>query len=400
MTSQDLHVLLIPSWYVTEEEPLSGVFFKEQAIALAKAGVEVGVVHTELRPLPRLSWALIRKNYFQTSVSIEDHVPVYRRHGWNVFPKMERMKMHHWVHCLGQLAESYIKQRGKPDLLHAHSAIWGGVAAHLLSKQFSIPYVVTEHRDWFLDDNLLPGPAGEGWCRRAMQDVFGDASRVIAISTILNRRLSRYLPGKTDKLATIPNLVDSEFFSLPPSARPPLPFRFFSLTNLVRSKGLAFLLNTFAAFLERDPSALLEIGGDGPERLHLEALAQTLGIAQRVHFLGSLSRLEVKEALHRAHAFIHPSLWETFGIVLIEAMSTGIPVIATRCGGPEDIVTDDVGRLVNINDQEQLIRAMMFVKNNAHCFDAQRIRQRAIDCFGQERIVRQLVDVYHACKTR
>ena len=400
MTSRDLHVLIVPSWYVTEEEPLSGIFFKEQAIAVARAGVTVGVVHPELRPLPRLSGALFRKNHFQASIRIEDDIPVYRRHGWNLFPRMGRMKMHLWVHCLCGLARKYISERGKPDLLHSHSAIWGGVAARVLSQRHSIPYVLTEHRDDFLDDSLMPSPPGESWLDRALRSAFGNASSVMPVSTALEQRLSKYLPGAPEKMSVLPNFVDSEFFSLPRATLPCTPFRLLSVSNLVRSKNNAFLLHTFAKFLSLEPSAFLEIGGDGPERPHLEALIGTLGIAHNVKLLGQLSRLGVKDALHRTHAFILPSIRETFGIVLIEAMSTGIPVIATRCGGPEDIVTDDVGRLVNVNDQGALIRAMLFVKNHASVFDAHRIRQNAIRRFGQDRVVRDLLAVYDACRAR
>lgn len=378
---------------------MSGIFFKEQAIAVAGAGVAVGVVHPELRPLHRLSGDLIRKNHFQSSVSIEEQIPTYRRHGWNLFPRMDRMKMRFWVHCLCGLAQRYMRERGRPHLLHAHSAIWGGVAARVLSQRHSIPYVLTEHQTSFLNGRGMPGTPGASWVDRAMGDVFGHASAVIPVSAALKQRLSKYVPGGSEKVFVIPNFVDSEFFSLPRSTLPSTPFRLFSLGNLVRRKNTAFLLQTFAEFLAYEPSTLLEIGGDGPERPHLEALIQTLGIAHNVRLLGQLSRLGVKEALHRAHAFVLPSTEETFAIVLIEAMSTGIPVIATRCGGPEDIVTDDTGNLVDVNDRDALIRAMVFVKNNASAFDADRIRQSAIRRFGQERVVGELLAVYDACRT-
>ena len=119
-----------------------------------------------------------------------------------------------------------------------------------------------------------------------------------------------------------------------------------------------------AAFRNGPPRVTLDIGGDGPQRRELESLAHNLGVADRVHFLGSLSQRQVKEALWRSNFFVLPSFVETFGVVFIEAMATGLPVIGTRCGGPDDFILADVGMLIEPGDVENLSQALISAYKN------------------------------------
>ena len=112
-------------------------------------------------------------------------------------------------------------------------------------------------------------------------------------------------------------------------------------------------------------------------------LAGRLEIANHVEFLGELSRAAVKEAYGKAHAFVLPSLYETFGVVLIEALSMGLPLISTACGGPQDIVTQENGLLVPPNDPELLHKAMKQLMKNYHLYSPHALRQDAIMRFGK-----------------
>lgn len=91
----------------------------------------------------------------------------------------------------------------------------------------------------------------------------------------------------------------------------------------------------FARVLEQYPDLLLEIGGDGPEKTKLEELVTKLGINKNIKFLGQLTRDEVKNKMNEeSSAFVLSSEYETFGVVVVEALALGKPVIATKCGGP------------------------------------------------------------------
>jgi glycosyltransferase involved in cell wall biosynthesis len=153
-------------------------------------------------------------------------------------------------------------------------------------------------------------------------------------------------------------MVDTDFFSPPTTPPDSTGFTILSIGWLVHRKRMDILLRAFAqSFVGRD-HIRLEIGGSGPELAALRELASRLGIAGQVSFLGALGRDDVRYHMRRANLFVLPSSYETFGVVLIEAMATGLPVVATSSGGPKEIVNEKVGRLVLPDNVSELANAM------------------------------------------
>ncbi len=381
-----LHVLVLPSAYPADYAPANGIFVRDQVRALRESGVRVGVVYPELRSLRTISQGKFLASRFQTSRKIEEGVPTLRVHGWNI-PNAEAAAAM-WVRLALQLVRKYIEGHGVPDLCHAHNSLWAGVAANEARRKWNVPYVLTEHSSAYLRGLIKGGDQTRG------RGAFSGASAVIAVSDDLKRSLSSYVSGK--EILVIPNMVDTDFFRLPPAPRPEGPFRFLAIANLKREKGMNLLLRAFAQLLASKPNVLLEIGGDGPERSHLRDLTRQLGVDNRVCLLGPLSRAEVREAMWRSDAFVLPSFFETFGIVLIEALSTGLPVIATRCGGPEAFVTPEVGYLVAKEDLSALAAALKDMLEFRAGFDAEQIRQHVVGRFGSRVVSQQLLSVFHA----
>lgn len=385
-----MHILWIPSWYPTAEDPIMGIFFKEQAIALMEEGHQVGVIYPEMRPLKQLAWSLAKKNRFQITHAVEDGLPTYRLHGWNLFPKMEQIKRQVWIKNSFKLAKKYFKDYGQPDLIHAHSTFWGGMAAHAISKKFSIPYVVTEHQDVFLHGKIFSKDFSSCWTKPYINDTLNKASGVIAVSQQLMNCLQSFMH---EQPIVIPNSVDTHFFSLPATRPEAKPFRFLTVANLIPIKNIELLLRSFQKVREKDPSICLEIVGDGEERARLEAISAQLGLTQSVIFSGKMiERSLVRKAFHRAHAFVLPSNFETFGVVLIEALSTGLPVIATKAGGPQDIVSEKVGKLISPGNAEELSQAMLYIRHTP--YDSNTIRQHAVHLFDKKKVAASLVTEY------
>ncbi len=386
------HVLFIPSWYATRDNPVHGSFFRDQALAVAKLGVQTGVVYTELRSLRSLpadgAREMFRRRYRVTEAD-DNGVSTMRVEGW-LIPQAKRLSRQLWVQQTQRLVRSYARRHGVPDVIHAHCVHNAGVAAMEAKRRFRIPFVVTEHFSGYarglLSDALLV----------QAREVFTEADRIIAVSHALSQQIQRYAGGKA--IGVIPNLVDTEFFSPPPEARRTRPFTFLFVGFLTDNKGVEELLRAFAVAFGADDSVRLEIGGDGVHRPVLEAVARDLGLGNRVRFLGLLSREQVRAALWRANAFVSASRVETFGVVLIEAMATGIPVIVTRCGGPEEIVTTELGRLVPAGDGEALQLAMS--QMNSRCEEwhaaAPRIRDHVERNFSAGRVGRRLLEVYES----
>jgi len=231
-----------------------------------------------------------------------------------------------------------VLRRLRPDLLHTHlvhADVYGATAAKLTR----VPYVSTRHND----DRYQLGPF------RYVDRVFASgATRLIAISDAVRRFLIvAGLPAAKfetihyglDETPSLPSEISPEQAGIPRDV--PLVL---AIGRLIAQKDHATLLEAFAETRSRHPDAMLAILGSGPLEAETRSLAGTLGVDDAVVMPG---RLETRDWLRRADVFAHTSRWEGFGIVLLEAMLAGLPVVATRVSAvPEIVVDGETGLLV------------------------------------------------------
>lgn len=383
-----MHVLVVPSWYPTAEAPLHGIYFAEQVRCLQDHGMTVGVVYPEQQSLRHLSWQAVRRKHFQTEWTSDYGVPTLRRYGWNVcwrFPPGMRWR----VRTAVRLARQYVDRHGVPDIVHAHSARWAGAAAVRMSETFGVPYVLTEHFSGFVRDDIFP------WRWSLVEAGFRHADGLAAVSSVLREAVTKKSLATAKEVAIHPNPVRTSLFTLPQAERPsPPPFRFVTVAGLNPRKNVGALLQAFAKAFDGSEAVALTIVGDGPRREALEKQARKLGLTSQIVFRGRLNRTEVRDALWNAHAFVLPSNYETFGVALVEAMATGLPVVATRCGGPEDIVADETGCLVPTNSPGTLAEALRTMRDQWASYDPARIRAYVLDTYGPEPFVRRTRSFY------
>jgi glycosyltransferase involved in cell wall biosynthesis len=386
-----MHILFTPSWYPTEVAPVSGVFFVDQAHALSMLGAEVGVCYPELRSLRTLAGPSPLRNRFQWSCADERDVHVVRWHGWNVPSARIRGKL--FVQECDRAYRIYERTFGRPDVIHAQSALWGGVAAMRLSARTGIPFLVTEHSSDY------PRHQVRSWEWPWVERCFSASSQAVCVSSYLANELHAALPGVS--FTVIPNMVNAAFFSFPPVSRSNSAPRFLAVGGLNQTKGLDVLLDAFALYRKSGGGWGLEIGGDGPLGQDLRQRAATLHLEESVRFLGQLTREQVREAMWRATAFVLSSRVETFGVVVTEALATGLPVIATRCGGPESILTPEDGILVEPDNRLELANALAAITRTATSYVAEGLRERCVNRFGSVAVGKKLLDVYaHVARRR
>jgi L-malate glycosyltransferase len=344
---QYMHIVLIPSWYDTPDKPWRGTFFRDQALCLLRHGVQVGLVFVERRSLSHLGPATLAGNHFQVTFADEEGIPTMRMKGWSTFAQTTVGSLL-WATLMRNLLRSYVTKQGLPDIIHGHAAMWGGHAAMLVASDLGRPYIVTEHASSVLMMRLSRAD------RRRVATVYRNADRVIAVSGALKKSVDLIAGRRVAEV--IPNAVDSAFFDLPARSRRSEPFVFLTVGDLVHSKRIDAVLQAFARLRKTSNEIRLVIVGTGKEEIRLRKFAASLG--DSVEFTGALPRRMVRQRMWQANALVLPSDFETFGVVLIEALATGLPVVATRCGGPEEIVTPEVGALVPPDDEDALVAAM------------------------------------------
>ena len=170
--------------------------------------------------------------------------------------------------------------------------------------------------------------------------ILRQAAAITASSAYLARETSRYAPHGR-RIAVIPFGVDTRLFSpLPELRQPAPPVRLVSTKHLLPVYGMQVLLQALGIVSQASPDFEAVIAGDGPQRGELQALAGSLGIADRVTFTGHVGHDLLPPLLNRGHIYVMPSLQESFGVAAAEAMACELPAIGSRTGGIPEIIQD------------------------------------------------------------
>lgn len=378
-----MHILVIPSWYSNPRNPVLGSFFKEQALALQEFGHKITIAYNEVWPL-----TLIGKIHEKKGISfnIEEGLNTYRYKNYNYLPKNPLM-FKVFNRRMDKLLKHIINREGKPDLIHAHSAFWGGISAAYISEKYHIPLVLTEHSSLkhsrYMKDSYI----------HHISYAYNNANCIIAVGNSLKEELKNYTTN--NRIKVIPNMVDLDrFLDATPSNNTSSEFIFFSLAFLEPGKGMDTLIKAFGEALNKEQNMKLLIGGTGSEIEYLRNLIIGLNLQGKIELLGALSRDKVAEYMNKCNCFVLASESETFGVVYIEALATGKPIIGTKNGGAEDIIKPFNGLLREIGNIHQLSDAMLYIKENYHKYDKKHIREQCMKEYSPKNIVDKINNVY------
>ena len=172
--------------------------------------------------------------------------------------------------------------------------------------------------------------------------------------------------------------------------------KIFAAGRFVKKKGFNVLLEALAELKPIDGNFSLQIAGDGPEFSSLKALSTELGIHDKVQFLGR--RNDVPDLIKNADLFVLPSLNEPFGIIVLEAMAMGTPIIATRCAGPLEVLDDTSAILVDKGDTASLVDGLRrAIQDPEGCrMRAQNALTVYKNCYAADAVVPKILDLYDA----
>lgn len=354
-----------------------GIFEWDQAKALKESGLDVAFLVLDCRSIRR--WRRWGYSAFEA-----DGIPVFRmdvplgRLPDKLFLGISRK-------AFASLLRKAVSRLGKPGILHAHFMKTGASAAPA-ANEMGIPFVITEHSSLIFIGKL--SEAG----KRYAAETYQHASAVIAVSQALCHVINRqyYIAN----VHVIPNIVDTKLFTHQPVNRTWKEIRVVSAGNLIASKRHDLTIRAVAKLVPEYPDIQLTICGEGPERESLERLVSSLGIEKHIKLTGHISRQELAVIFQSSDYFVLPSSFETFGLVYVEAMAAGLPVIATACGGPEDFVDSSNGILISVDDQQAYNEAMLRMAKEHSKYDRAEISQHIRERFSSKVIAQQLLQVY------
>ena len=354
MKSSRTRILVFSTLYPNSVKPGHGIFVETRLKHLLASGeVEAKVV----APVPWFPFA--GENFGKYAVYAK--VPKQEnRENINIFhpryPVLPKIGMSLAPISMAAACMPILNQLVKAgrdfDLIDAHYFYPDGVAAAFIARQLGKPFVITARGT---DINLIPEYRIP---RKMILWAASQAAGLITVSSALKARLVE-LGVDPEKITVLRNGVDLERFSPMEKAAQrselnlPSPL-LLSVGNLIESKGHDLVIRSLSLM----PEMHLAIIGEGPERESLQILSSSLGVENRVTFLGSLPQNELPRYYSAADALVLASSREGWANVLLEAMACGTPAIATRVGGnPEVIASPDAGMLIDERTPEAIAEA-------------------------------------------
>ena len=380
-----MHILIISHGYPTAKDPQWGCFEKDQAEALVSMGhrVTVAVVDMRFRPLSQAfgishTDERLRVGDGTSGIGAISAYTYFLLSGKLIPGRLRRLVSER---MMLRLCRRIFRAEGMPDVIYAHYMPCIAML-RIVKEKYGIPVVGIEH--WSeLNKSTLP--------QRLMQTgrtAYALADHLLAVSPSLQAQMKRHFGVEAD---VVSDMVSDAFLQTAISEKRVKPFVWLAVGSLIHGKGYDVLIDAFA---QLEGGERLIIVGSGTEREPLRAQAEQLGIAARVRFTGMLGRQSIAGLMQESNAFVLPSRGETFGVAFVEAMAMGLPVIATRCGGPEHFVRPCNGLLVNIDDVEQLAKAMRQMETNIEWYQPEAIRAYVRERFSAKAIAGQLEEIF------
>ena len=279
---------------------------------------------------------------------------------------------------------AFTNKSDKPELLHAHFINEAYMAAKLCEQE-EIRLIITEHSSEMnkseIDKSLL----------HYAKSAYSKADTVIAVGQGLANNIKK---NTGISCTVIPNIMAVDDFYGVKRNPEPKSFGFVFCGNLIEVKRPILLLNAFSIVQKNHPEIRLGLIGDGVLHNELEEKIKELNLLSSVKVYGRLLRKDIASIYSSYDCFVLPSRSETFGVAYIEAMAAGLPVIATKCGGPEDFVTPEVGVLIPVDDEKALVQAMEDMVGAKHKYKCETIREYVEGRFSDQNIAKNLCQVY------
>lgn len=364
-------ILFISSWFPNKLEPTNGNFVQRHAEAVSLLN-DVTVLHS-------IGDASQKETYLFDDKIINDirTLVVYYKNSTNpVLNFIRRMKGY----------QKGFARLEKPDLVHANVLHNSMLFAVYLKKKFKIPFVITEHWSGFLKVNRSRLSTAQLFIAK---NIANNADFVLPVSQYLSNDLKEL--GWNTKIQVVGNVVDTVLFKVKSDTEK--PFKFLHISNLIALKNPDKIIAAAIRLHQEFNNFELHIGGDGDVE-NINELVKNNDAESFIKTFTVLTSIEVAEKMRQSNCFVLFSDYESFGCVLLESLSTGTPVIATKVGGVPEIIDERKGLLIS-NSSDELYKAMNDVLQKKIEFDgANDLHQFVEDYFSMKIISQKFDQVY------
>ena len=378
-----LKILFLTKWFPNRNDYQDGVFIQKHAKAVSLY-CNVFVLH--FQPDPSL-----KKSYEITDRHTENNreVIVYYRQNQSSFIFLRK-----GVNLLRYLSAvkkglKYLRQKNfNPDLVHVHVLLRPVVIAYFLKITRGWHFIISEHWTGFATGVYRKKHALVKWFYRYFAR---QAECMITVSENLRDRLKAY--GFQNRFYVVPNVVENV---QPDFRNGDGKVKLLNISDLDdQKKNISDLINVFREVVKQYPNAELHIIGGGYDEPQLKQLAEYTGLLNKQLFMyGRKDNRFVYDFFKEIDFLVVNSNFETFSVATAEALLHGKPVVVTRCGGPEEFVTEDAGVVIEKNNPEQLRKALSYMIENYYKYDAKKLHEYALSKFSHEQVGKKINAIY------
>ncbi len=374
-----MYILILARGIPSKRDPQWGCFEKDQAEALAALGHKVVVASVDSRfrlYYRKIGITTLSKNnvHYYNSFIIPGVIT-------KLFGSTFNSRIKVWQ--LERIYNIVEKKWGKPDIIYGQF-FFNSYIAIPLCKKHTIPLVTLEHAARFNEEVI------DKLSLYQSQEVYKNTSANIAVSQSLRKALQKRFGIDCH---VVYNVYGKEFYYVN-TLRNTNVVTFVTTGSLITRKGFDLLPQAFAKLNLPKDKWQLTIIGEGKEHTQLQLQIDETDFHDNILLVGSKNKVEIAQMLNQSDIFVLPSRSETFGVVYIEAMACGLPVIATPCGGPEEFVTEKNGLLVPVDDIDELAKAIEHMFYHYQEYDRQAIADDCQARFSSEVIAKQLTEIF------
>ncbi len=374
-----MKILVIPTWYPNGEDKLMGIYHKEFTNALNKYGIEADMLFVDRQRLSKpLSYLFTKKFY----IDHEENYEVYVQRMLNLQPLGFDIQIKSYCKILERVFKKYLQDNPKPDVLHAQVTVPAGYAAVELGKKYDIPVVVTEH-----------GGLLERFFKDEPFKKYGLYVLEHSTYTTVSRYMKDIVLKYTDVCEVLPNQVDTSLFANDTKRRIKGTFNLITVCALREGKRLDIAFKAIKKLVDKGLDIHYDIVGDGFYEENFKNACHATGLDDHVTFHGRMDKPAIAELMKREHALLISSEIESFAIPGIEALASGLPVIATDCKGPRDFVDETTGIIAKVNDPDDLASAIETLIANYDKYDKKHLEEVA-SRFSEKSVVEKAKKIY------
>ncbi|MDP4723616.1 MAG: glycosyltransferase [Crocinitomicaceae bacterium] len=370
-------VLFISSWYPTVLKPTEGNFVQQHILA-AQQIADVALVHVVLSPTHQtITHEAIAAPYEAHLVYIPKSEVFFFGLVLNYF----KIFSTYWK-FVGQT------KLAKPDLIHANVLFPIGLVGLLLKLRWRIPLLFTEHWTCYHE---AADPQPTRFQKFFLRWIGKKANLIMPVSLDLAAAMQRF--GINAPMKVVPNVVDPLVFT-PVEKRPHGVYRFVHISSLdPEQKNFHLLLRAFHQLKKQQAKVELHVISDGDYNAYAK-LIKGFEFANSIHFHGRQDSAGVAAMLQFADALVLSSRFENLPCVLLEALSTGTPMISTQVGGVAELINDSNGILVASEDEQALLAAMIEIQQRQYV--AQELHQVALQKYSPTAIAGLFLEAYQS----